>query len=54
MLHTVQKLEDINSLKEYSEDLAEHINRMLNHFSEIIRVLFQMLSIGGSHLGLTA
>ena len=51
VLPKVQELEGIKSLKKYSEGLASHLDCMLKDLSNIVKALFNMLSIGGPHPG---
>jgi len=49
ILSKVQELEGYKSLKKYSEKLIEHLDGMLEHIGEMIKTLYSILSIGGTH-----
>jgi len=49
VLSKVQELEGYKSLKRYSENLVKHLNGMLEHVHEMIKTLYNILSIGGPH-----
>jgi len=51
VLPKVQELEGIKSLRDYSEELAVHLDCMLKGLSDMIKTLFNILSIGGPHPG---